>query len=166
MLPAVIIAAVLMGLFYGFIHTPFVGEAPFRPYLALLARVTGGILGVLGQETATIETSVSSPAFAMQIVRGCDAIEPVAVFAAAVLASPVAMWSKILGLLAGTLALLLINLGRLVSLFYVGAYFPKAFDLVHLDLWQAAFIVLALCFWAIWVQWATSPGTAQNNDSG
>ena len=91
----------------------------------------------------------------MTIVRGCDAIEPVAAFTAAVFASPVSFWLKIPGVVVGALALLLINLARLVSLFFVGIYFPAAFDLIHMDVWQAAFIVLAICFWAIWVQWAT-----------
>ena len=116
-LRAVIVFAVLMGLFYGLLHTPLVGSDPFRPYLGLIARVTGGILGLFGHEASVVYTLVSSPAFSMEIVRGCDAIEPAAAFAAAVPASPVSFWSKIPGLLAGTAALLVINLARLVSLF-------------------------------------------------
>ncbi len=152
---AVVIFAVLMGLFYGLIHSPYVGPAPFQPYLALIARTTGGILSILGQDTAVVDTSVTSPEFSMAIVRGCDAIEPTAAFVAAVLASPVSVWAKMPGILVGTMALVVINLVRLVSLFYVGVYFPKALDFMHFDVWQAAFIVLAICFWAIWVQWAT-----------
>jgi len=158
-LRAVIIFVVLIGLFYGFIHTPYVGDEPFHPYLRFIARVTGGILGVLGYDITVADRAISSPDFSMAVVRGCDAIEPVAAFTAAVLASPVSFWLKIPGVVLGSLALLVINLARLVSLFLVGIYFPRAFDLIHMDVWQALFIVLAICFWAIWVQWATRSGS-------
>ncbi len=150
-----VVFGVLMGLFYGFIHSPYVGPEAFQPYLALIARVTAGVLSMLGQGTTAVETSVTSPQFSMGIVRGCDAIEPTAAFVAAVLASPVALGAKIPGILVGTLALVVMNFVRLVSLFFIGVYYPKALDFMHFDVWQAAFIVLAICFWAIWVQWAT-----------
>jgi exosortase/archaeosortase family protein len=162
----VVIFGVLMGLFYGFIHNPYVGSESFEPYLALIARSTGGILGVLGQDISVVNTSVSSPDFSVDIVRGCDAIEPVAAFIAAVLASPVSLWAKIPGILVGATAMVLINLIRIVSLFFVGIHLPKVLDIMHLDVWQAAFIVLAICFWAIWVQWATRAKGRQPNAVG
>lgn len=143
-----------MGLFYALIHSPYVGDAPFQPYLVLLAKITSGMLWLLGQGTSSVESTVNSAEFSMQIIRGCDAIEPVAAFAAAVLASPLPARAKVPGVLVGMLVLLAINQVRLVSLFLVGVYFPSAFDFIHLDVWQAALIVLAVCCWAIWVQWA------------
>ena len=154
---AVVVFTVLMGLFYGFIHSPFVGSEAFQPYLELIASVSGGLIGFLGQPTSVVDTSVTSPEYSMRIVRGCDAIEPTAAFVAAVLASPVSLWAKIPGILIGTMALVVINVLRLVSLFFIGVYVPSVSDFMHFDFWQAAFIVLAICFWAIWVQWATRP---------
>ena len=152
---AIVVFIVLMGLFYGFVHTPVNETTAFRPYLELIARVIGKILGVLGHDISVVETTVSSPQFSVEIVRGCDAIEPIAIFLAAVLASPVGVWPKLPGILIGTAGLLLINLFRIVSLFYVGIDYPKAFNMMHEGVWQAAFIVLAIVFWAVWVQWAT-----------
>ena len=88
-LRAVIVLAVLMGLFYGAIHTPLVGSDPLRAYSDFSAKVTGGILALLGHEVSVVEIFVSTPAFSMEIVCGCDAIEPAAEFAAGVLASSV-----------------------------------------------------------------------------
>lgn len=161
-----IIFAVLIGLFYGFVHTPLMGSKAFEPYLAFIARLTGGILRVLGQDTTVTDTAIRSPEFSMGIVRGCDAIEPMAALVAAVVASPAAMWTKIPGILVGTLAFLVVNLVRLVSLFYVGIYFPNAFEVVHLDIWQVAFIALIICFWAIWFRWATRATAVQPDGSG
>ena len=154
-LRAVVIFCILMGLFYGFVHTPRTEGDIFQPYLGLIATVTGAILDLFGYEINVADTSISSPVFSMEIVRGCDAIEPVAAFVAAVLASPVSLGTKLPGILVGALVLLVINIVRLVSLFFIGAYWPKALEVAHEDLWQAAFIVLAIVLWAIWVQWAT-----------
>ena len=45
---AIVVFVVLMGLFYGFVHTPANETTAFRPYLTFIARVVGGILGVFG----------------------------------------------------------------------------------------------------------------------
>jgi len=152
-----VVFVVLMGLFYGFVHTPANETTAFRPYLALSARVVGGILGLLGYEATVAETVIHTPQFSLEIVRGCDAIEPSAIYIAAVLASPVGVWPKLPGVLIGTTALMLINLLRIVSLFFVGVYYPSAFNMIHEGVWQAAFVVLAIVFWGVWVQWATQP---------
>ena len=100
-------------------------------------------------------TGIFSSGFSVRIVRGCDALEPTAAFVAAVLASPVVFRRKLPGLLIGVPSMLTINLGRVVSLFFIGIHFPSIFETAHYEIWQAAFIVLAVAFWAIWVQWAT-----------
>ena len=40
---AIVVFVVLMGLFYGFVHTPSNETTAFRPYLALIARVVGSL---------------------------------------------------------------------------------------------------------------------------
>jgi len=160
---------VLIGLFYALVHNPFgrfVEPDAFDGYLGLIARVTGGILDLLGQGTSVHGTIVESPEYSMRVVRGCDAIEPIAAFVAAVLASPISFWTKLPGILAGAVALSFLNLIRLVTLFLVGVYAPSAVDFVHFDVWQAAFIVLAICFWAVWVQWATRHLSAARAEAG
>ncbi len=152
---AIVVFVVLMGLFYGFVHTPANATTAFRPYLALIARVVGTILGWFGYETSVVATTIYTPQFPMEIVRGCDAIEPAAIYVAAVLASPVGVWPKIPGILIGAATLLCINLLRIVSLFFVGVHYPQAFEVMHEGVWQAVFVVLAIVFWAVWVQWAT-----------
>ena len=165
-LRAVIVFGLLMGLFYALVHTPRTESDIFQPYLGLIATVTGAIMNLFGYETTVADTSITSSVFSMQIVRGCDAIEPSAALVSAILASPVALWPKIPGILIGTLILLLINLVRLVSLFFIGVHFPKALDIMHEDVWQAAFIVLAIVLWAMWVQWATRGRRERPHASG
>jgi len=152
---AIVVFVVLMGLFYGFVHTPANETTAFRPYLAFIARVVGGILGLFGYMATVTETAIHTPQFSLEIVRGCDAIEPAAIYIAAIIASPVGFWPRIPGILIGTAAIMVINLVRIVSLYFVGVYYPSAFNMIHEGVWQAAFVVLAIVFWAVWVQWAT-----------
>ena len=154
---AIVVFVVLMGLFYGFVHTPVNEWSGFRVYLAMLAQIIGAGLKLIGYDVSVTGTTVFYPQFSMEIVRGCDAIEPTAIFAAAVLASPVPGWwmKAPLGILIGAAGLFVINLARLVSLFYVGIHYRNLFDMLHEQVWQMAFIVLAIAFWGVWVQWAT-----------
>jgi exosortase/archaeosortase family protein len=153
---------VLMGLFYA-LYTPswqfdIIGEY-FLPWnLRMHAELSGGALRLLGNEITVSDRSVISPRFSMQIVRGCDALEPTALFLSACLAFPVATFrSKLWGMGVGFLCLEATNIVRLVTLFYVGVYWPKQFEMMHLEVWQALFIVLAVAYWAAWALWASKP---------
>lgn len=138
----------------------FVGGA-FKGYLEWIAWASAGILRLCGQQATALGDVISSPGFSVRIVRNCDALEPTAAFVAAVIASPVRFARKIPGLAIGVPSLLAINLLRVVSLFYIGVHHKEIFERVHYEIWQAVFIVLAVVFWAIWVQWATRRRTGQ-----
>ena len=82
-------------------------------------------------------------------------MEPSALFVAAVLASPVALRSRIVAAAVGTIFLMLVNFLRIVSLFLTAVHWRRAFDIMHLDVWQTLFIILALLLWALWAARAT-----------
>jgi len=125
-------------------------------YLNGNARASAFLLSVFGENATAAGTNVSSPRFGLQVKDGCDAIQPIAFFLFAMLASPVPvrLRSRIAPILLGTLGLLLLNLVRIVSLFYAGVYFPSAFETLHIDVWQSVFIFLPLTFWLVWAQGA------------
>jgi len=144
-----------MGLFYAFvIFTPFYKRDFLLSYLPFNARVSGTILGFFGQDITISGSSISSPSYSVRVVPGCDGIEPIALFLCAVLAFPAPFLRKIPGIIAGTLLLAILNFVRVVSLFLIGVYFPKALEIMHLDVWQALFILFAVLFWIVWLRWA------------
>src|SRR4030042_1595778 len=145
--------AVLMGLFYAVvIFAPF-SERYFSYYLDLNAKLSGNILKLFGQDITVQEASIFSPRFSVTIKSGCDALEPTALFICAVLAFPAAFAKKIVGVITGTLLLAILNLIRIVTLFLVGVYLPRFFDLMHADVWQGLFIFLAILLWILWLLW-------------
>ncbi|MEK6675156.1 MAG: archaeosortase/exosortase family protein [Planctomycetota bacterium] len=151
---------VLMGLFYA-IYLP---EWEFDPVgkflswnLAKHARVSGTVLNLLGREVTVHGTNVSSDRFSMQVVRGCDALEPAALFLAAVFAFPARMRWKLAGAVVGALCIEITNVVRLVSLFFVGVFWRPYFETMHHEVWQAAFIVISVSFFALWALIVTRP---------
>ena len=153
-----VVCALLMAAFYALFYTPpwesSTLDGFFGAYLRLYADATAAILRVLGGEATVSDTVVVSSHFSMRVVRGCDALEATALVICAVVASPVRFRSRLLGVLGGVLVLGAVNLVRLVSLFFVGVHFPKAFETIHLEVWQAVLIILAIALWLLWVRWA------------
>jgi exosortase H (IPTLxxWG-CTERM-specific) len=145
----------LMGLFYAIVaFTPFY-ERAFSWYLGFNARFSGVLLTFLGQNITVEGNAICSPHFSVRVVRGCDAVEATVLFICAILAFPAPFLRKIPGIIAGMLLLAILNFIRIVSLFLVGVYFPRAFDIAHLEVWEGLFIVSAVIFWVIWLLWAT-----------
>ena len=150
-----LVFGVLMGAFYIVtIFTPFYRNRLFPVCLRLTAKLAGAVLACLGQDTVVTGTSIATPQFSATVVRGCDAVEPVALFVCAVLAFPSSLVSKLPGIIAGVLLLTLLNLVRLASLFLIGVYVPSMLRIMHVDVWQGVFIVLALMLWLLWLLWA------------
>jgi len=157
---------VLMGLFYAVTTLiPFYKEHLFPAYLDFNAKLSGSILNALGQEITVASEVISSSRFSISIRRGCDAIEPSALFAAVVLAFPAPWRRKVCGLVVGVFFLLALNLLRIITLFFIGIHYPKMFHVAHVELWPAVFIFLAIFCWALWIQW-TMKGRAGEWESG
>jgi len=172
----VLLFVVLIAIFYAITFIPYVNQNLFPAYMRFNARVSVGVINLFGEGARASGTAVSSNRFSVDIRHGCDAVRfsvdirhgcdavaPSALFIAAVLAFPGTLRSKFPGILVGTFVLAAINIVRIVSLFYTGIFYPRAFEAMHVDVWQPVFILLALAFWVIWAWWAARPGTATHH---
>lgn len=162
-----------VGLFALFMSLAYVGEITpalrkhvFPAYLRHNARVSGVILRVMGEDATVHGRSISSPRFALEVQHGCNALLPTALFVSAVLASPVGLAAKIPGILIGSILLMLMNLVRLVSMFYAGVYIPSYFDAMHAHVWPAIFVSLSLLLWLVWAVWARDRGGGLTYETG
>jgi len=123
------------------------------------AWTTAWALTLLGAEGHAQGSLVSSSLMSLRIILECTAVFPCMLFFAAVLAYPCGLKAKSWGIAFGIPSIVLINQVRLVSLFYVGRWFPEAFDTVHLVVWQSLIIFLTLVLWLLWaVRVAGRPG--------
>jgi exosortase H (IPTLxxWG-CTERM-specific) len=158
------IFVVLMVGFYLVTFLPAMNNGFLPYYMKLNARMSAGVLNLFGEGASADGTMVYSPRYSVDIRHGCDAIEPSALFIAAVLAFPSRLLPKLPGLLFGTVVLSIINLFRIATLFFVGIHWPGLFEFMHEDVWQSLFVLIALVLWVLWAWWATRLPTRAKPD--
>jgi exosortase H (IPTLxxWG-CTERM-specific) len=79
-----------------------------------------------------------------------------------VMAFPSSWRQKLVGLLAGFVAVQAINVLRVISLFYLGQWSTTAFNFAHEYLWQALIMLDVLVFWLLWVRWSGRRSPSQD----
>lgn len=126
------------------------------------ASMLAGALWLLGAGGQTAGTVVTSKIFSAEIITECTAIFPLMIFLAAVIAYPSGFKKKLWGIALGVPAILFVNLIRLVSLFYIGYWFPSVFETAHLLVWQSLIIFFAVLFWLMWVELFVHRGRVQH----
>jgi len=114
------------------------------------AELTAAALALLGAGGRANGTVVTSSIFSAEIIFECTAAYVIAMWVAAVLAYPARWRPKLLGTALGIPALMLLNVVRLVSLFYVGAWWTEGFETAHLLVWQSLLVFLTVLLWLLW----------------
>jgi exosortase H (IPTLxxWG-CTERM-specific) len=140
-----------LGAGFSLVSLNWVNDRAIEPFTAGIARVSGLCLDLLGQHTTLQGTVIRNAHFAVNIRNGCNGVETMLIFLAAVLAFPATWRSRGVGLLLGMAAIQAINLVRVIALFLTGVYLPRLFDTSHTVIWQTLVI---LCGVLLWVYWA------------
>ena len=135
---------------FALISLNWVNDHGVEPFTAGVARTSGAVLALLGQEVRMEGTVIASPRFAVNIRNGCNGVEAMLIFLAAVLAFPAPWRARLAGLGIGVVAIQAVNLVRVVALFLTGAYFPDFFDASHTLVWQTLAILFAVLLWIFW----------------
>ncbi len=150
-------------IFYIIYFNPWVQHKLFIPYINLNAELSGKLLNLLGQHTTVFEDTISSAQFSMGVKKGCDAIEPMALYVAGIVAFPALLKKKITGLVVGLLMIFFLNILRIVALFLTGIYRPSLFDVMHVEVWQMIFILVAIAIWFLWLRWSVNKKTIKHD---
>lgn len=124
------------------------------PFTSLIADISVWIVSAFDNDVLAagnvIRDKVSG--FGVRIERGCNGLEAVIILFSAIFAFPAPLRSKFIGFIIGFFAIQLLNLVRIISLFYLGQWNYTAFEWFHLYLWQALIILDALVVWLIWLR--------------
>ena len=150
---AMLFTAILVALFAAELTAP--GQAWIvAPWTSMVARtaamVASAIDPAISLDGATLYSSRTG--FAVTILAGCNGLEATIVLVAAVLAYPAPWKNRWIGLAAGGAAIAVLNLVRIVSLFYLGQWNATAFEWAHLYVWQALIMLDALIVWLVWLR--------------
>ena len=126
------------------------------------ARTSAAALNLVGAQCQADDDYVVCPSLSnVRIIFECTAVFPVGVFLAAVIAFPASWKRKLVGLGLGVPTILLVNVGRVMSLVWLTARFPSATEWVHVVLWQTLMIVLVVGIWLLWAGRAARQGRAR-----
>ncbi len=155
---AVFVAAALAQ--FGLLLAP-----PVRPFIdgmsGSLASISASLIRAFGGACTQVGAVLTAPGahhFSMEVRDGCNGVNVVILLWSAMLAWPVRWQWKLAGLGAGFVLLQLLNLLRLISLFYLGQYSPPVFQFAHLYLWELLIIIDAMVIFGLWIRRAARNG--------
>ena len=132
---------------------------------AMLARMAGFALTLLGIPASSDGATVGSDAFSAVIVQECSALDVIILFGAAALVYPASIGARLRGLILGVAALFALNIARIVSLMLIGIHYPDSLEDTHIWVWQPAMAIAAIGLWLLWYQ-CVSSSTASMSKAG
>jgi exosortase H (IPTLxxWG-CTERM-specific) len=149
---AILFVVILLGLFAFELTPP--GQQLVQPWTDLVARASTVVIRAFDGDAQSVGKMVYSTrtGFAMTIEAGCNGVEAMLVLLAGILAYPAPWRSKAIGLAIGAVAIQVLNLVRIVSLFYLGQWDMKWFEWAHLYVWQGLIMLDALLVWMLWIR--------------
>ena len=155
-------------LLFGIELTQPVQQHLVLPWTTLLAQACVAIVTLFDTHAAAIGKVLWNPAsgFGVSIEPGCNGVEACIILAAAIVAFPSTWKHRAWGLGLGFVAVQLLNVIRVISLFYLGQWNASVFKIAHEFLWQGLIMLDVLVVWLLWVRSspAASPASINRGD--
>ena len=145
----------LLGALFALETTPWAQSFTVGTWTQFLADFSGGLMqwfdGRVVVQGSDIRNSLTG--YAVSIKSGCNGVEAAMILAAAILAYPAPWLKKLWGLVIGVLTIQVLNVVRIISLYYLGNWSQKALDIAHLYVWPGLIILDALVIFLLWIHW-------------
>lgn len=136
-----------------FVFMYIIFQEHFSFLSSLTASVLSSILGLLGVSHTLDETILHLVGgISLKVIDECTGIYELFVYAGCVMAYPTSSRKKLAGVAFGIPAIFGINMVRLLSLAFVGLWFPSIFSYVHYYLWQVTLILLVVFVMLVWIE--------------
>jgi exosortase H (IPTLxxWG-CTERM-specific) len=156
----ILFAVVVVVLFAVELTRP-VQAALVQPWTEGLAKISVAIIKVFDPNAIAYGRVLQSTSngFAVSIEAGCNGVEAALILIAAIIAFRAPMKQKLVGIAGGLLAVQILNVVRVITLFYIGQWSFRAFEWAHLYLWQALIMLDVLVVWLLWLRWLAGGDT-------
>jgi exosortase H (IPTLxxWG-CTERM-specific) len=141
---------ILLVLFYFLVAWHPINDAVIEPFTSGIASISTALLNAVGEPATVSGTEIRSGGFAVNIENGCNGVETLLLFVSAILAFPAPPRWKAVGLLAGFAAIEILNLVRVVSLFWIGLRHPALFSSAHTVIWQSVVVLVGVLLFLLW----------------
>ena len=149
-----VVFLVLLAVLFAVELTPWAQAYFVVPWTNALAATSTSIVTLFDPNVVASGKVIRSTTngFAVSIEAGCNGVEATLVLCAAILAFPAPWRHKLAGLAIGVVAVQLLNVVRVISLFYIGQWDFAVFEWAHQYVWQALIMLDVLIVWLIWVR--------------
>ena len=151
---------VLLVALYAAVASRPVNDRVIVPFTAGIASVSGALLNALGEPVTVTGTLISGGGFGVHIENGCNGNETTILLVSAVLAFPASWAARGIGVGLGFVAIQVINLVRVVSLFWVGRHYPAIFQASHGLVWQSIVVLCGVVLFFVWAARIPRPAPA------
>jgi exosortase/archaeosortase family protein len=152
------IAAISLATYY----FPYATGSAMRRLLDTYLRGYATVVGVLlkpFEPNLMVNGQAIFGRYTIRVVKTCDGMDVYILYASAVMAWPETLRRRLVAVGAGIGLLMLANTVRIFTLYYVGVYAPSWFEFVHMELWPALILVLAVLLFVIFIRWSRSYAT-------
>ena len=136
--------------FYTLVLLKPVDRAVVTPYTKAITAASAAVLNALGENVHRSGTLISGRLFVVDIKNGCNGIEAMVFIIAAMIAFDAPMMQRLIGIGTGALAIQLLNLIRIVTLYWIGAHRRAWFETFHLAIWQTVIFISAILVFLWW----------------
>jgi exosortase family protein XrtM len=93
-----------------------------------------------------------SPYAGLVVQKGCEGMEGFFLLCAAIVAFRATLGKKLWGVLAGLGVIMLLNISRIVSLYYVLRFQKSAFSVLHGYLWPGFIVLIGALYFLWWTE--------------
>lgn len=151
---ALVFTVLLLGLFTLELLEP-VQAAVVQPFTGWLADVSAALLTPFDENVRANGRIIShrQTGFAVSIEAGCNGVEAAIVLIAGVLAFPAPWKKKLVAIGCGFLAIQVLNIIRIISLFYLGMWNMQLFTWTHLYLWPVLIMLDVLIVFMVYLHY-------------
>jgi exosortase/archaeosortase family protein len=143
----------IYALVYGTYSPSSLPGVALTQYLNGTAQGSAWVLRLLG-ETVELRGATVSGRFSYVVVLDCAALDAKALLSAAILAFPAPWWTRGVGIVCGWAAIYLVNVARLVVLYFAGARSMELFHVLHEEVLVFVIIGLVCGVFLVWARWA------------
>jgi exosortase/archaeosortase family protein len=128
-------------------------------YTGLIVYCAAGVISLL-MPCSYSGTLINLPTIALDIKFGCNGLETVMIYSAAVVIYPAVRRMKLTGIALGFVLIQIVNIMRIVLLAYVATHYEKLFHITHIYIAQGITIALALGAFALYTTYADTAKTS------
>ncbi|MGO9016197.1 MAG: archaeosortase/exosortase family protein [Dissulfurispiraceae bacterium] len=127
-------------------------------YSGFIVYLVSGVMERTGISSTFQGGIINLPNISLDVKYGCNGLEAVMLYSAAVIAFPAPWKKKAAGVAAGLLFIQIFNVLRIAGLAYAGVHFKKYFDVLHIYVAQGMTIVVSLVIFITYLHYVGKSG--------